>query len=103
MDGTTDLMHITLSKFRELVMDREALHAAIHGITKSRIPWVGNILWSRKWQPTPVFLTGKSHGQSSLEGYSPWNHKRVGQLSNNNNKDELNIMMPNLLPVHFYF
>ena len=26
-------------------------------------PWVGKIPWSRKWQPTPVLLTGKSHGQ----------------------------------------
>ena len=38
-------------------------------------PWVGKILWRRKWHPTPVFLTGKSHGQRSLAGYSPWSHK----------------------------
>ena len=31
--------------------------------------------WRRKWQPTPVFLPGVSHGQRSLEGYSPWGHK----------------------------
>ena len=31
--------------------------------------------WRRKWQPTPVFLPGKSHGQKSLEGCSPWGHK----------------------------
>ena len=30
------------------------------------------------WQPTPVFLPGKSHGQRSLPGYSPRVHKRVG-------------------------
>ena len=35
-------------------------------------PWVRKIPWRRKWQPTPVFLPGKSHGQRSLEGYSPW-------------------------------
>ena len=29
-------------------------------------PWVGKIPWRRKWQPTPVFLPGKSHGQRSL-------------------------------------
>ena len=29
----------------------------------------------RKWQPTPVFLPGKSHGQRSLVGYSPWGHR----------------------------
>ena len=28
-------------------------------------PWVGTILWKRKWQPTPVFLPGESHGQRS--------------------------------------
>ena len=28
-----------------------------------------------KWQPTPVFLPGESHGQGSLEGYSPWGRK----------------------------
>ena len=33
--------------------------------------------WRRKWQPTPVFLPGKSHGQRSLEGYSPWGHKEL--------------------------
>ena len=32
----------------------------------------------RQWQPTPVLLPGKSHGQRSLVGYSPWGHKRVG-------------------------
>ena len=30
------------------------------------------MLWRRKWQPTPVFLPGESHGQRSLVGYSPW-------------------------------
>ena len=33
--------------------------------------------WRRKWQPTPVFLSGKSHRQRSLVGYSPWGWKRV--------------------------
>ena len=41
-------------------------------------PWVRKIPWSRKWQPTPVFLPGASHGQRSLVGYSPWNNERVG-------------------------
>ena len=38
-------------------------------------PWVGKIPWRRAWQPTPVFLSGKSHGQRSLAGYNPWGHK----------------------------
>ena len=40
--------------------------------------WVGKIPWRRKWQPTPVFLSGKSPGQRRLVGYSPWGCKRVG-------------------------
>ena len=38
-------------------------------------PSVGKIPWRRKWQPTPVFLPGESHGQRSLAGYSPWGCK----------------------------
>ena len=40
--------------------------------------WVREILWRRKWQPTSVFLPGRSHAQRSLVGYSPWSHKRIG-------------------------
>ena len=37
--------------------------------------WVRKIPWRRKWLPTPVFLPGKSHGQESLVGCSPWGYK----------------------------
>ena len=33
-------------------------------------PWVRKIPWSRKWQPIPVFLSRKFHGQRSVTGYS---------------------------------
>ena len=36
LDGITDSMHVGLSELQVLVMDREAWHAAIHGVTKSR-------------------------------------------------------------------
>ena len=37
--------------------------------------WVGTIPWRRKWQPTPVFMPGKSLGPRSLVGYGPWGPK----------------------------
>ena len=47
----------------------------VHGVSKSRTRLINlkkkRILWRRKWQPTPLFLPGESHGQGSLEGYSP--------------------------------
>ena len=38
-------------------------------------PWMGKIPWRRQWQPTPVFLPGKFHGQRCLVDCSPWSHK----------------------------
>ena len=46
-------------------------------------PWVWKIPWRRKWQPTPVFLPGESHGQRSLAGYSPRGLKKPERLNNN--------------------
>ena len=40
-------------------------------------PWVGKIPWKLAWQPTPVFLPGKFHGQRSLAGYSLWGCKEL--------------------------
>ena len=39
--------------------------------------WVGKIPWRRKWQPIPVFLPGKFHGQRRLEGWSSWGLKEL--------------------------
>ena len=56
-------------------------------------PRVERIPWRRKWQPTPVFLPGKSHGQRSLAGFSPWGHKRV----KNNLATELQLSLKTVL------
>ena len=40
-------------------------------------PWARKIPWRREWLSTPVFLPGEFHGQRSLVGYSPWDHKQL--------------------------
>ena len=47
----------------------------------AKAPWVGKIPWRMKWQSTPVFLPGKSHGQGSLAGYSPRGCKSQTRVS----------------------
>ena len=46
-------------------------------------PWVRKIPWRRKWQPTLVFLPGESHGQRSIAGYSPWDHRESDTTEGN--------------------
>ena len=58
------------------VVKRICLQCRRHGFNH---PWVQKIPWRKKWQPTRVFLPGKSHGQRKLAGGSPWGHKRVKQ------------------------
>ena len=53
---------------------------------------LGKIAWRRKWQPTPVFLPGKSHGQRSLAGYSPWNRRVGHDLATKWNKNKTHKM-----------
>ena len=45
------------------------------------IPGLERFPWRRKWQPTPVFLPGESHGERSLAGYSSWSGKSLTQWS----------------------
>ena len=53
------------------------------------------IPWRRKWQPTPVFLPRKTHGQGSLVGYSPWDCKEsdtTQRLNTNQAKGSMNVL-----------
>ena len=54
--------------------------------------WVRKIPWRRKWQPTPVFLPGKSHKQRRVVGYSPWGFKgsdTTERLNSNNSSFQI--------------
>ena len=62
--------------------------------------WVGKTHWRRKWQPTPVFLPGESHGQRGLDGRQSMGSQRVGRterlilslfFSFHNNKNIFNL------------
>ena len=53
-----------------LVVKKPPVNAGNSGSIRVR-----KIPWRRKWQPTPVFVPGKSYGQRSLVGYSPWGRK----------------------------
>ena len=56
-------------------------HQVCCQVIPEQVPVVFEVIlrwhWRRKWQPTPVFLPGKSHGRRSLLGYSPWGRKEL--------------------------
>ena len=54
---------------------KESIHPPMQTTQVPCLGWEG--AWRRKWQLTPVFLPGKSHGHGSLAGYIPWGHKRL--------------------------
>ena len=62
-------------------------------------PQVGKISWRRKWQPTPVFLPGKSHGWRSLVGYSSWGCKESDMTERLHSLTHF-LYSPNLTSIH---
>ena len=72
-DGTGTQLHIYVYPFSPWLSGKES---ACQCRKLGFDPCVGEVPWRRKWQPIPVFLLGKSHGQRSLVGCSPWGRKK---------------------------
>ena len=65
---------LSASEFQLLISSSKRQNVGLL-IFDPSFPWLGKIPWRRKWQPTPVFLPGESHGWRTLVGYSPQGHK----------------------------
>ena len=59
------------------------------------IPGTGRFPWNRKWQPAPVFLPVKAHGQRSLAGYSSWSCRESDTSEHTNtHTQEITVKVP---------
>ena len=73
----TQVSHIAGGFFTSWATRAQMLESALRCGRPRFDRWVSKIPWRMKWQTAPVLLPGKSHGQRSLVGYSPWGHNGI--------------------------
>ena len=74
---TIALCELILDGISRWLGDKESAYPmqGVHEMQVQSLEWEDP--WRRKWQPTPIFLPGKSHGQKSLTGHSSWGSQRI--------------------------
>ena len=72
-------------------MGKKSAYNAGDAGNRVSIPGLRRFPWRRAWQPTPVSLPGKSHGQRSLGGYSPWGCKELGMTEATEHTDSTHV------------
>ena len=71
VEGVCHLLSIVFGRTFWLIRGSEVKASACNAGDQGSIPGSGRFPWRRKWQPTPVFLPGESHGRRNPVGYSP--------------------------------
>ena len=85
LDGITDSMDMSLNELRELVLDREAWHAAIHGVSKNRTQ-LSDLIWSDLRETSGAAIHWIAKSQTQLSDWTELNQTQRASVRLGNNK-----------------
>ena len=80
LDGITDLMDLSLSELWDLVMDREAWCAAMHGLQRVGHDWTTELNWTEIYLIFTIILLGKSNDHSYFIDEGTWGTEKLSKL-----------------------